>query len=81
MPEAPNVVYGAPPLYCEASTSPYNTLDVPPTPTVHILGRVANMEAMVVAFLAEHSLSFTSSDKLIELSLEFSKDSPALKKA
>ena len=54
---------------------------MPTTPTVHILDIVANMEAIVVAFLAEHSLSFTSSDKLIELSLEFSKDSPALKKA
>ena len=52
---------------------------MPPTPTVHILGRVASMEAMVVAFLAELSLSFTLSDKLIELSLELSKESPALK--
>ena len=79
MPEAANVMYGAPPVYCEASTSPSNTPDVPPTPTVHILDRVANMEAMFVVFLAEHSLSFTLSDKLIKLSLELSKDSPALK--
>ena len=35
---------------------------------------------MVVAFLAEHSLSFTLSDKLSELSLELSKGSPAFKK-
>ena len=38
------------------------------------------MEAMVVAFLAELSLSFTLSDKLIELSFELGKKSPALKK-
>ena len=80
MPEAANVIYGAPPVYCEASTSPSNTPDVPPTPTVHILDKVANMESIVVAFLAEHSLSFTLSDKLIELSLELSKDITALKK-
>ena len=79
MAEAANVMYGAPPVHFEASTSPSNTPDVPPTPTVHILDRVANMEAMVVVFLAEHSLSFTLSDKLIKLSLELSKDSPALK--
>ena len=77
MPEAANVMYGAPPVYCEASTSPSNTLDVPPTPTVHILDRVANMETMVVVFLAEHSLLFTLSDKLIKLSLELNKDRPA----
>ena len=69
MPEAANDIYGAPPVYCEASTSPSNTPDVPPTTTLHILHRVTNMEAMVIAFLAEHSLSFTISDKLIELSL------------
>ena len=80
MHKAANVLYGAPPVYCEVSTSPSNTPDVPPTPTVHILDRVANMEAMVVASLAEHSLSFTLSDKLVELSLELSKDIPALKK-
>ena len=80
MSEAANVMYGAPPVYCEVSTSPSNTPDVPPTPTVHILDRVANMEAMVVAFLAEHSPSFTLSDKLIELSAELNKDSTALKK-
>ena len=79
MPKAANVMYSAPPVYCEASTSPSNTPDVPTTPTVHILNRVANMEAMVFEFLAEHSLSFTLSDKLIYLSLEISKDSPALK--
>ena len=73
MPEAANDIYGAPPVYCEASTSPSNTTDVPPTTTLHILHRVTNMEAMVIAFLAEHSLSFTISDKLIELSLELSK--------
>ena len=67
-------------VYCEASISPSNTPDVPPTPTVHIFGRVDNMEAMVVAFLAEHSLPFTLSDKLIKLSLKLSTDSPALKK-
>ena len=72
-------MYSAPPAYCEASTSPSNTTDVPPIPTVHILDRAANMEAMVVAFLAEHSLSLTLSDKLIELPLELTKDSPALK--
>ena len=75
--EAANVMYVAPPVYCEASTSPSNTPDVPPTPTVHILDRVANMETMVVVFLAEHSLLFTLSDKLIRLSLELGKDRPA----
>ena len=80
MPEAANAMHGAPPVYCEASTSLSNTPDVPPTPTVYILDRVANMEAMVVAFIAEHSLLFTLSDKLIKLSLELSKDNPALKK-
>ena len=79
MPEAANAMYGALPVYCEASTLPCNTPDVPPTTTVHILDRVVNMETMVVAFLAEHSLLLTLSDKLIELSLELSKDIPALK--
>ena len=83
MPEAENVIYGASPVYCEASPSPSNTPDVPPTSTVHIHDRVANMEAMVVRFLPEHSLSFILSDKLsnsLSLSLELSKNSPALKK-
>ena len=57
MPEAANDIYGAPPVYCEAPTSPSNTPDVPPTTTLHILHRVTNMEAMVIAFLAEHSLA------------------------
>ena len=72
MPEAENVIYGASPVYCEASPPPSNTPDVPPTSTVHIHDRVANMEAMVVTFLPEHSLSFILSDKLIELSLSLS---------
>ena len=79
-PEAANVMYGAPPVYYEASTSLSNTPDVPPTPTVHILDRVANMEAIVIASFAEHSLSFALSEKLIERSLELSKGIPALKK-
>ena len=55
-------------------------ITVPSTLIVHVLDRVANFEAMVVAFLAEHSLPFSLSSDIIELAKELAKDSSALKK-
>ena len=69
--------YGAPPVFHgvpEASTSEA------PQPTVHILDRVANMEAMVTAFVAEKSFSFPMAQAIIDLSKELSKDPQALKR-
>ena len=46
--------------------------------SVHVLDKVANMEAMLVAFIAEHSLPFSLSESLIDLANELSKDEAAL---
>ena len=76
MPEAANSMYGAPAVYSSSGYIPPATT-TPVIPQVHILDRVANMEAMNVAFIAEHNLSL--SEELIELSKELSRDTTALK--
>ena len=79
MPEAANMMYGVPAVY---DTALATTTETTPKimPQVHILDRVANMEAMVVAFIAEHNLSFSVSEGLIQLAKELSKDTNALKR-
>ena len=79
MPEAANSMYGVPAVYSSSGYIPPATT-TPVIPQVHILDRVANMEAMIVAFIAEHNLSFSLSEELIELSKELSRDTTALKR-
>ena len=71
-----DVTYGAPKAYFDAPP----TTCVPPKTSVHIMDRVANFEAMLVGFIAENSLSFSMSERLIALTKEFAKDRVALKK-
>ena len=71
MPEAENVIHGA----CTVRLHHHHPIHLMcHQHRLRIIDRVANMEAMVVTFLPEHSLSLILSDKLIELSLELSKD-------
>ena len=74
--ESSSDVYGAPAAYHDAPSSSR----VAPKTSVHVLDRVANMEAMLVGFLAEHSLSFSMSQRIIDLAKELCKDRPALQK-
>ena len=76
-----NEMYGAPTAYYgDTSSASASSPAVPPKPSVHVLERVANMEVMVVRFIAENSLSFSLSGKLIGLAKELAKDEPALMK-
>ena len=45
-----------------------------------ILDRLSNTKAMVIAFIAEHSLSFSTSNDLIDLDRELAKDPAVLQK-
>ena len=74
------IMYGAPPTYYNDKGALSTTASSPFKPSVHVLDRVANMETMLVAFIAEHSLSFSLSENLIQLAKEFSKDEAALKR-
>ena len=69
--------YGAPPVFHGVPVVPIANA---PQPTVHILDRVANQEAMVTAFVAEKSLSFPMAQSIIDLSKELAKDPQALKR-
>ena len=62
-----------------SNTSSTSTSATTPPPTVHIADCVCNMEAMVCAFLAEYSLSFSLAQPMIGMCKELSKDSTALK--
>ena len=73
-------------MYCAPATY-YNNKDDLSTTTsaslklsVHVLDRVANMEAILFAFIAEHSLSYSLSETLIELVQKLSKNEAALKR-
>ena len=72
-------MYSAPPTYYNDKDALSATASSSFKPSVHMLDRVANMEAMLVAFIAEHSLSFSLSENKIQLAKEFSKDEAALK--
>ena len=48
--------------------------------SIHLLDCMTNMEAMVVGFIAGHSLSLTMSNKLIALAKELCKDKATLKR-
>ena len=51
-----------------------------PNPTVPIWYRTANMEAMLLDFAAENTLSYSVVPKVIELSKELARDPAALDK-
>ena len=53
--------YGIAPVYSDGDSVPKPS-QVPTA--VHILDRVANMEAMLISFLAERNLSFTDASKM-----------------
>ena len=55
-------MYGTPAVYLDQATG-LSSLKTPPQSAVHILDHKANMEAMVVSFLAEKSLSFILAGK------------------
>ena len=70
-----SLTYGLPPAYADIDTSSPSTNVVTPQPTsVHILDRLVQTEAMLVSFIAEHSLSFSITESLIELVKEIAKD-------
>ena len=71
-----NISYGAPPIYHNTPV----TKATPPQATVHLADRLANMEAMMTAFIAEKSLSFTLAEPIIDLAKELSKDPQVLAK-
>ena len=71
--------YVAPPMFSNTSSTSTSTTTTP-QPTIHIIDCVCNMEAMVCAFLAEYSLSFSLAQPRIGMCKELSKDSAALKR-
>ena len=77
-----NEMYGAPSLfYGDVAVQPSaSTNSAPSRPAVHVLDRTANFEAMIVGFIAEHSLSLSISEGLVELAQELAKDESALKR-
>ena len=71
--------YGAPPRFSNTSSTSTLTTTTP-QPIIHIVDRVCNMEAMVCAFLAEYSHSFSLAQPMIRMCKELSRDSAALKR-
>ena len=69
--------YGAPPIY---HGTPVVESNPPPQPMVHLSDGVANMEAMVTAFIAEKAMSFSMAKPVEELAKEIAKNSQALAK-
>ena len=74
------MLHGALPTYYNNKAALSATAGSPFKSSVHVLDKVANMEAMLVAFIAEHSLPFSLSESLIDLANELSKDEAALKR-
>ena len=75
-----SLTYGLPPAYADIDTSSSSTNVVTPQPTsVHILDRPVQTEAMLVSFIAEHSLSFSITGSLIELVKEIAEDEAVMK--
>ena len=60
-------MYGAPPAFFHGDTN-YKSR-APVLPSVHLIDRISNMEAMLVAFLAEKSLPFSMAGMFIRLSV------------
>ena len=76
-----SLTYGLPPAYADVNTSSSSTNVVTPQPmSVHILDRLVQTEAMLVSFIAEHSLSFSITGSLIELVKEIAKDEAVMKR-
>ena len=61
--------YRAPPMFSSLSSTS-TTTKTTLQPTVHIVDRVCNMEAMVCAFLTEYSLSFSLAQSMIGMCKE-----------
>ena len=59
-------MYGAPPTFFHGDTN-YKSR-TPVLPSVHLIDRISNMEAMLVAFLAGKSLPFSMAGMFIRLS-------------
>ena len=72
--------YGAPPTYYNDKSALSTIASSPFKPSAHDLDRVANMEAMLVAFIAEDRLLFPLSESLIELVKDLSKDKAGLER-
>ena len=70
--------YGAPSMF--SNTPSTSTTTTTPQLTIHIIDHVCNIEAMVYAFLAEYSLSFSLAEPMIRMCKELSKNSAALKR-
>ena len=60
-------MYGAPPAFFHGDKK-YKSR-TPVLPSVHLIDRISNMEAMLVAFLAEKSLPFSMAGIFIRLSV------------
>ena len=76
-----SLTYGLPPAYADIDTSSSSTNVVTPQPTsVHILDILVQTEAILVSFIAEHSLSFSITGSLIELVKEIAKDEAVMKR-
>ena len=60
-------MYGAPPAFFHGDTN-YKSR-TPVLPLVHLIDRISNMEAMLIAFLAEKSLLFSMAGMFICLSV------------
>ena len=73
-------MYCAPPTYYNDKVALSTTAGSPFKPSIHVLDKVANIEAMLVTFIAEYSLSFLFSESLIKLAKGLSKDEVALKR-
>ena len=73
-------MYDAPPTYYDGKDALSTTISSTFKPSVHVSDRVANMEAMLFAFIDEHSLSYSLSESLIEVAKKLSENEAALKR-
>jgi len=71
-----NLPYGAPPNVHDSSQCP--GLKTAPRQNVSVTDRIANAEALITSFTAEHSLPFSMSQPIIDLAKELARDPTAL---
>ena len=68
-----------PPLPPPKQLNPAQDLDHPPAPKlIPLVDHTANMESMILSFMAENNLSFTLAPKLVELLIECAADPKVL---
>ena len=68
-----------PPLPPPKQLNPAKDLDHPPAPKlIPLVDHTANMESMILSFMAENNLSFTLAPKLVELLIECAADPKVL---